>query len=392
MRVLHLSTTLRGGAGIAATRLNQSLQSIGIESHVHCLTAEKEYTNTSIEVIHRSFADEFRSKSLTYIQSKVFSRSNTPLSSLSIESIDYKEIEKFDPDIINVHSMYNLLNHNSLLRLSNLGYPLVLTLHDQRPFTGGCHYSGGCDAFLKSCKECPQATSVGMHLVESVHRAQYTALEKISNLTVVSPSHWLAARSKESKILGKFPTLVINNPIPNANYSNIDLSQSNKIGFIASDLNNPLKNLSSLLLALQKMDSSAKDLEIVLIGKGEIQTKFENIKIVKLQSLEQSQIAEVISTLHLLVVPSLEDNSPNVIGEALISGTQVIGANIGGIPELLDYDKKFLFDPLDIDEISRTISRNLVKYDRKDVKNCAEKRFSFNVIAKKYVELYKSVI
>ena len=392
MRVLHLSTTLRGGAGIAASRLNQSLQSVGTESHIYCLTSESMNPATSTKVIERSLYERIHSKSLTYFQSNFVSKPNRPLSILSLESIRYNEIEELDPDVINVHSMYNLLNHSSISRLSNLKYPIVITLHDQRAFTGGCHYSNGCNEFLNSCHDCPQTNTIGKHLVKYVHRTQFNALKEIRNLHVVAPSHWLAKRSKESKILGDFPTSVINNPIPSSTRTRIDSTQSTKIGFIASDLHNPLKNLSSLLLALEKIDRSSEGLELVLIGKGEINTKFKNIKIVNLRSLNQNQIAETITTLHILAVPSLEDNSPNVIGEALMNGTRVIGAITGGIPELLENDQNLLFDPLNIEDIAKTISRNLNNYDKTIVRSRAEEKFSYSAVASKYTELYKSMI
>ena len=37
--------------------------------------------------------------------------------------------------------------------------PIVWTLHDMNPFTGGCHYSGDCGKFRESCGACPELQS-----------------------------------------------------------------------------------------------------------------------------------------------------------------------------------------------------------------------------------------
>ena len=392
MRVLHLTTTLRGGAGIAALRLNQALRDSGIESSIQCLTSDEKESHADIEIVKRSFTKKLISKSLTYAQAQLFSKPGILLTAISIDQINFNSIKRINPDVINIHSMYNLVNHNSIKKLSNLGYPLVLTLHDQRAFTAGCHYSKSCSNYSTSCNSCPQATFIGKRLVAKIYEKQKRALNQVGNLTVVAPSSWLIGLSKKSEILGRFPSLVIHNPIPSKADTNLNKVQNKKIGFIATDLTNPLKNLSSLLLALKELDNSKQDLELVLIGKGKVNAQFSNIKVTKISTLSESQIAETISNLDLLVVPSLEDNSPNVIGEALMNGTKVIGANIGGIPELLDNDLNLIFNPKDIEGISKAIVRNLSKYDKTQVKIKAETMFSFASVADSYLKLYKSVI
>jgi glycosyltransferase involved in cell wall biosynthesis len=392
MRVLHLTTTLRGGAGIAALRLNQALRDSGIESSVQCLTSDEQKTNEGIEIVKRSFIKRLKSKFLTYIQDKILSKRDTFLTAISIDQIDYKAIKRSNPDVINIHSMYNLVNHNSIKRLSYLGYPLVLTLHDQRAFTGGCHYSKSCHNYSTGCRSCPQANIIGKQIVKKMHQKQKKALSQVSHLTVVAPSTWLVRLSKNSEILGRYPSLVINNPIPLNGKANLNKAISKKIGFIATDLNNPLKNLSSLLQALKALDYPQQNLELLLIGKGEINTQFSNIKVTKMPKLSESQIVQTISSLDLLVVPSFEDNSPNVIGEALMNGTKVIGANTGGIPELLDDDLNLLFNPNDINGMSNTIMRNLSEYDKTVVKTKAESKFSFASVAGSYLKVYKSLI
>jgi glycosyltransferase involved in cell wall biosynthesis len=392
MRILHLSTTLRGGAGIAASRLNQALCESGMESYIHCLTVDADSIERNVSLVRRTSKARVMSKVLTYIQFRLISNPGKSLSVISIDSINYRKIKDFSPDVINVHSMYNLLNHVTLLKLSKMGYPIVLTLHDQRSFTGGCHYSNGCTKFTSSCNACPQASYIGRKFVKRFHRRNSKALNRINNLAVIAPSQWLANLSQMSSVLRNFPTSVINNPIPSATSQWEKEVLVKRIGFVASDLQNPLKNLNSLLRAIKKLDGQIQNLELVLIGKGEVETNLSQIKVFKLENLTQTQIAEAVTNLHLLVVPSLEDNSPNVIGEALMNGTRVIGAKTGGIPELLEYNDDLLFDPLDIEEIARAISRNLSDYCGADVKLCAEERFSYRSVAKKYIEIYKSVI
>ena len=69
----------------------------------------------------------------------------------------HQTISQLNPDIINLHWIGS--GFSRLESLRKLNRPIVWTMHDMWAFTGGCHYTEGCDRYLKSCGKCPQLGS-----------------------------------------------------------------------------------------------------------------------------------------------------------------------------------------------------------------------------------------
>jgi len=105
-------------------------------------------------------------------------------------------------DIIHLHWVSGFQSAFSIARLHALGKRLVWTLHDQRPFTGGCHFSAGCAGYRERCASCPQLKERPVRLPQA-NLADMRAILPLKRLTVVAPSRWLADCARQSTLFRK---------------------------------------------------------------------------------------------------------------------------------------------------------------------------------------------
>ena len=153
MKVLHLAMHEDSGAGRAASRLHHGLLNQGVESSM--LVLQKGSMHPSVSQLNR------QSVVLKKIQAKAFGRIFDRLFSgiitfsiISTPSLFLIQISAFKADVINLHWVgWEYLRIEDLKRLE---VPLVWTLQDMWPFTGGCHYSQTCERYTQACGQCPQ--------------------------------------------------------------------------------------------------------------------------------------------------------------------------------------------------------------------------------------------
>ena len=196
-----------GGAGIAARRLLESLRGFPID--VELLVREKTTSNAGIRLIEGAGCDpimsEFRDE---------FSRYRTPVSNTMFSFLYPSPLIAstylLGSDVVNIHWVADFFNAVDLSTLANAGIPVVITLHDEWTYTGGCHYTAGCSNFTQNCEHCPQLREQLWHippLVLKRKRSNYGCLH------IVAPSEWIAGQARRSSLLANNPVEVIHNPI-----------------------------------------------------------------------------------------------------------------------------------------------------------------------------------
>ena len=391
VKVFHLATTLRGGAGIAARRTHEALLESGVESTLICLTANKDL-GKSISIYRRSTFVRFLSKFNTLTQSRLIQRTDRLVTPFSIESFVDSGLKQEDFDVLHIHSFYNLL---SIKRISEIakrfpGKKIFVTMHDQRFFTGGCHYSGECVNYLKDCANCPQVRQIGKRFVKSSLQESIKALGTIQNLRLIAPSNWLMEKSRESIVASGLRTEVIGNPIPTCFFAvkSANEFQPKKIYFISANLNNSLKGIDVLIPALNNVKNGSADLDfnVVFVGQGSVGGLDPRIDFKVTTASTDLEMAELLKDADILVVPSLEDNLPSTMLEALASNCIVIGSRVGGITEVLDSAKMQTFKVGDILDLTRCITNSLLEVEVPDNSFIAE--YSYANVAKKLVQAY----
>ena len=327
-RVIHLSTGHEGGAGLAARRLNSALNANGIRSTFGALKNPKYIVGENEFSISRKFWQRLISGLLIRLQKLVSSKVLFSLISLNV--LKFRRIKNLGSPyntILHFHNWYNLVSQKEILRLNKRGYPIVLTLHDERFFTGGCHYAFECKRFKTDCSECPELAAVINRLPSKNISSTIKLLPKSnSNLACVAPSQWLKGEALSSRLL-KDQKVVF---IPNTLGIPIDstLSPRHNSGDIQT----------ALIIGIASMDKSSyiKGGDITAEIETEIASNNLQIEMLYLNQIaDQNSKREFWDKIDYLLVASRAENSPNVIHEAKNFGIPVVASDIGGISELL---------------------------------------------------------
>lgn len=324
-RIFHISTSVKGGAGIAALKQHNALLSQGYDSHFLTLDNIGLEISDEIHSIERTFQEKVVGKLFTYLQQRfnnytffsTFSQSSSKL-------LTFLKEQTGDQKILQIHNWYNFFDLAWAQELENLGFRIIFTLHDQRLLTGGCHYTGSCIQFEAQCNSCPAAPLI---FRKSIHRNKkliLSSFRSIEDLHFIAPSLWIAQESEKSGLLRKANLQVIPNYFPVVEFSSVkektffSSEQKIKIGIASIS---PFAEIKGGKFLRQLMESGI------------------HFDFVFLTDFAQSP-KSFWDNIDCLLVPSLQDNSPNVIHEAKVNGVPVVARKVGGIPEILsrDYD------------------------------------------------------
>jgi glycosyltransferase involved in cell wall biosynthesis len=363
-RIVHLATTDAGGVGRSASRLHASLLALGHDSSMlvrQSQRARKEKETFAaridlpVDVAEKEFAAEV-------FQRWYLDHNRTPLSNslftlneagLAVETHPLVQ----DADIIHLHSVARFLSPGSIARLAALGKPVVWSMHDMRPFTGGCHFSAGCTRFTSNCAKCPQLEWDPFFITEAqlAHEIEIIPAKKI---TYVAPTEWLAQKARTSALLKDARIQMIPYGIethlfpsrwkPQAKgYLGLDTSTTHLL-FVANKLGEMRKGFESLARSIEicltrpAFKAKADKGEIALISLGHPHPRLATLGIpyVCLGYLEShEEMSQLYGAADLFLQPSLEENASNTLLEAMSSGTPPIAFGVGGIPEFMVQDQ-----------------------------------------------------
>jgi|GEM_PF-573175 len=424
-KIVHLCMQDFGGAANAAYRLHKGLKSIGFDSTMAVLN--KVSNDPTVKVLPDVYENEKSycldvpahhssvwKAQVSRWNSLMRNYPNRPkglemftdaLSDVRLDRIG--EIQ--DADIINLHWVAGMADWPSTP--VGLGCkPVVWTLHDMNPFTGGCHYAGDCRKYIEECGACPQLGSAQPDdLSHKIWNQKYEAYQNL-NLTLVTPSRWLAGCAAESKLFSRFPVHVIPYGFPLSAfrpYSKPEIrkalnlpNNAKAILFGAHSILNKRKGFEYLLNALNQFPvKNTQDVLILTFGAAP-----KNLKIPSRYSIrnlgmiqDEKQLAMVYSASDVYVIPTLEDNLPNTVVEAMACGVPVVGFDIGGMPDMIVHKQTgYLVKPKDIKGLIEGIEWVFASIDggRDFVKDCramAEKEYSLEKQANAYLSLYKEV-
>lgn len=253
-----------------------------------------------------------------------------------------KKVKEYDPDVIHLHNIHGYYINIEILfdYLKKSNKKVIWTLHDCWAFTGHCAYFDyvGCEKWKNDCKNCPQKKEYPNSLVIDNSNWNFKRKKEIftglKDLTIVTPSKWLAGLLNES-YLSEYKVKVINNGI------DLDVFKPTKSDFrkrygledkfivlgVASVWDRR-KGLNYLVELSEKLDNSYKIIVVGVTEKQKDKLPQNMIGITKTNNIKE--LVEIYSVADVFVNPTLEDNFPTTNLEALACGVPVITFNTGG--------------------------------------------------------------
>lgn len=258
-----------------------------------------------------------------------------------------RTIEEIQPDIVHLHNIHGYyLNYETLFKFLKVsGLPVVWTLHDCWTFTGHCSHFifAGCDRWQKGCYDCPQKKNYPGSFFLDNSRENFerkkNAFTGIRNLTIVTPSKWLAGLVSKS-FLKEYKITVVPNgidttvfrPVKSNFKENYNIKNKFMILGVASvwDKRKGLEHFVELAGMLQQ------DEVIVLVGLTQKQISRLPGNIMGISRTNNVQeLVEIYSVADVFLNPTLEDNYPTVNLEAQACGTYTITFDSGGSKETI---------------------------------------------------------
>jgi len=421
MKILQISTyDVRGGAARATYRLHRGLREMGQSNHT--LVRYKETDDASISGVTIKQAMDPNSFFLNVpIQEHYISAHRTDISntlfSLPYPGYDLSGVPLVqNADVINLHWVAQFQSPVTLKNIFASGKPVVWTLHDQWAFTGGCHYSGGCEGYRKACQKCPQLSKDPFSLPETMLSDKET-LFKNANLTIVTPSRWMGRCAGESRLFKSLRVEVIPNSLETDLYFPIPKDRAKKrlnirhdavtLLFGAIDGAEKRKGFFELVDAMRFclendffQDLLGKDqLRLICFGSPNEKLESMGIPFVSLGKLgTDEEIRDAYSAADIFLLPSLEDNLPNTVLESMSCGTPVVAFDVGGVSDMItDGINGHLVEAFDIRQMSETIVYLAVDSDKRAAMGKAGHErvltdYALNFQAKHYLDLYEDLL
>ncbi|TQO58787.1 glycosyltransferase [Paraclostridium bifermentans] len=314
-----------------------------------------------------------------------------------------EEVRKYDPDIIHLHNIHGYYINIKILfeYIREANKPVIWTLHDCWAFTGHCAYFDfvGCDKWKYECEKCPQKSVYPTSKVKDNSKLNYEQKKKIftsiNNMTIVTPSNWLANLVKES-FLGKYNVKVVNNGIDldvfkptESNFrKKYDLQDEFIILGVASDWSER-KGLK-YFIDLQKVLS--EKYKIVIVGVNKKQQKMLPKEIISITRTNNTkELAEIYTSADVFLNPTVQDNFPTTNLESLACGTPVITFETGGSPESINNKCGIVIKNKTILEIKDAI--RLLKENKISLDSCTNnsKKYDKNERYSDYIFIYKKI-
>ncbi|MEO1526740.1 MAG: glycosyltransferase [Planctomycetota bacterium] len=317
-------------------------------------------------------------------------------------------------DVLHLHWVAKMIDYPSFFRNIPSELPIVWTLHDMNPFTGGCHFSVGCDRFTEGCGSCPQLLPEGESPQNDISRSGFdtkaTAIRHL-NLHVVAPSRWLIEQAQKSPLFAHarsfrripygladecFDSVISKDEARRQ----LDIESDTFVFcFGAADVAATRKGAHLLLPAITQLAENNPGRKLLGLVFGGGQLPESSIPIRSFGFLKgRRDLMRIFSACDVFVVPSLEDNLPITAMEAMAGGAAMLGFNTSGVPDLvIDGVTGRLAPRVECQDLARLLiemARDLdaTREQGLQAKAMADKHFRAEREADDYIRLYNELL
>lgn len=394
--VVHISTTLRGGAGSAAVRAHEAVLSCGVNSTLVSLYG----TNRRAHGLLDSPAERLRRRGFTLMNQLAMKNNQhlvTPFGAINHRA---KELHaRVSPrEVLHYHNFLNVISPSGLWQLA-AERPTVVTLHDERLYTGSCHYARGCLGFMETCNGCPQVRGLARRVVHHNFLEMGESVRSGPALTVLAPSRWIAARAHESALSDVLDVHVLPNPIDTQLFNPVRRQSARARWGVSDDFvvgttgDKGGVREAHLLTRLADLypDVSLTNLRL---GGSFVATSMRSLSVPFSES--QGVVADFFAACDVFINISEIDNFPNVNLEALASGTPVVTLGKGGLAEAIEDTGGGVITHTskELEQALRSLVENSELKSQLSVRARinAERLYSYPVVGSKLAEIYTRLL
>nr|WP_106783605.1 glycosyltransferase family 4 protein [Lysinibacillus timonensis] len=396
MKVLQINSVCGvGSTGRIATSINVLLQTNGHEGYIAYGRGTVEETD-NIFKIGNNLDNYFHVAKTRMLDLHGYG------SKSSTERFIQK-IEEINPDIIHLHNIHGYyINIKTLFNyLKKVNKPVIWTLHDCWAFTGHCvHFEYvNCDKWKTGCYSCPQKKEYPKSMLADNSELNYKKKKELftslENMTIVTPSDWLANLVQQS-FLKKYPVKTINNGIdikvfkPTQSSFREKYEIGNRFIILGVARWDKRKGLDYFVRLSKELND---EYQIVIVGLTDKQLKRLPENIIGItQTNDVQELVEIYSAANVFVNTTLEDNFPTTNIEAMACGTPVITFETGGSVESIDVNTGIIVEQGNFEELVDTIMT--IKNSNREFRDACIARVKEYYISEKkykeYINLYEN--
>ena len=407
MNVLLISTSERSGGGaIAARRLMDALNANGVEAKMMVRDANSTLKGSGGSVIKVGNKLPKLMERLTILPH--ISPSNGGWggclwqADIANTGISITRTQAFrEADIIHLHWVcQGMLSLDEMGKIMSSGKRVVWTLHDEWPYLGVCHYRGECRE--KECRRCPVLRgSLPYNICKRKHE-----MYRRWHPTFVGCSQWITEQARLAMPGERVEH--INNCIPAATFhptdkrqarSELSLPQDKRLLlFCSQKVTDERKGITYLVEALKHLEaipqggSGEGAFHLLIVGKNSNRIPLpDGIQATYFGTVGEQMMSKIYNAADVFLTPSLQDNLPNTIAEAMSCGTPCVGFDVGGIPEMIDHKQNgYVARYRDAADLAEGIRYVLAHDLRAAAHNQAAAAYSETRVAQEYIKLFSS--
>ena len=418
LRIVQINTLdVQGGAARAAYRLHQALLSIGADS-TYFVRDRRRFDDSTIrqfisDPAPAAAAHRASCKAELEAAYDAYKATRDPdIEQFSQERVAGDEnffIQRPRADVINLHWIAGFLDYRLFFTPTHTDVPVVWTLHDMNPFTGGCHFDLGCGRFTTHCGACPL---LGSDAEEDLTYRVFEAKKRIfdawpeDRLHIVGPSTWTRETARSSALLGKYESTCIPPSIDTNLFRPMDkvaaraqlgLPQNARLVlFMSHNVGLPRKGLRELVQALSLMPDT-RNLVLLVVGDNRTAPQLTApFQIAMVNYIgDDAAVSALYSAVDVTAVPSRQDVGPLTMLESMSCATPVVGFAMGGVPDMVtEGETGFLAPPGDVAALSAAFVRAFADQERLQAcgargRALVEQRHTPQAQASAYLALYQ---
>jgi glycosyltransferase involved in cell wall biosynthesis len=409
MNVLHLcESDIDNGGARAAYRLHQGLRSLDCNSQ---MLVRAKFSNDKTVIPDRSPLTKL-APPLSGLPLKRYSkRSGGMFSTQWVPDVFASRVKSYNPDVLNLHWICN--GYLQIETLRKFRQPLVWTLHDMWPFTGGCHYNESCENYKVSCGSCPQLGSDRPNdLSHRVWQRKAKAWKGL-NLTLVATTSWMADCARSSSLFQDTRIEIIPLGLDTEKYKPhnrhfarevLNLPQDKQLVLFGAlnGTSDRRKGFHFLQPALQRLSTSGwgDQIELVIFGGSQpeeaIELGFKTHYVGRLN--DDLSLALVYSAADVMIVPSVQEAFGQTASEAQSCGTPVVAFNATGVKDVIDHQQTgYLATPFEVEDLAKGIVWVLEDQERHQKlqfqsRERGQHEFASEIQAVRYMSLYRELL